>query len=240
MSHKLNFVESFELVFCETRDAIPNVIMFVKCSGRLRDAISRQPRAQVWALSHSHWRARAADIVASWQPGSIADLATAMGRFGARSAKKNAHCQGVDFLPEMELARHKRVHSMLYQPMRLPVCRRLVRLLSLLHLACAIWKLLSEILPRAPNSVTCSCSNLIAKHTDSACGVSSLFASLPAYGSCLTQTRSVYECPWQVNRTISQWTSHVRVNAEQSNNRTPPSFKRLTGGIVTIYTAARH
>src|SRR5947207_887215 len=59
-----------------------------------------------------YWRARAADIVASWQPDRIADLATGTGDLALALQKKlpDAEITGVDFLPEMlELARHKGV-----------------------------------------------------------------------------------------------------------------------------------
>src|SRR6267143_498564 len=71
-----------------------------------------------------YWRARAADIVASWQPGKIADLATGTGDLALALQKKlpDAEITGVDFLPEMlELARHKGVqHVVLADAMRLP------------------------------------------------------------------------------------------------------------------------
>src|SRR5437762_11872465 len=71
-----------------------------------------------------YWRARAADIVASWQPGKIADLATGTGDLALALQKKlpDAEITGVDFLPEMlELAHHKGVqHVVLADAMRLP------------------------------------------------------------------------------------------------------------------------
>src|SRR5712671_526809 len=59
-----------------------------------------------------YWRARAADIVASWQPGKIADLATGTGDLALALQKKmpDAEITGVYFLPEMlELAGQKGV-----------------------------------------------------------------------------------------------------------------------------------
>src|SRR5881409_3517836 len=71
-----------------------------------------------------YWRACAADIVASWQPDRIADLATGTGDLALALQKKlpDAEITGVDFLPEMlELARHKGVqHVVLADAMRLP------------------------------------------------------------------------------------------------------------------------
>src|SRR5207302_11160440 len=71
-----------------------------------------------------YWRARAADIVASWQPDRIADLATGTGDLALALQKKlpAADITGVDFLPEMlELARQKGVRQVvLADAMRLP------------------------------------------------------------------------------------------------------------------------
>src|SRR5256885_14562892 len=71
-----------------------------------------------------YWRARAADIVASWQPGKIADLATGTGDLALALQKKlpDAEITGVDFLPEMlELARRKGLRqTMVADAMKLP------------------------------------------------------------------------------------------------------------------------
>src|SRR6059036_1514042 len=71
-----------------------------------------------------YWRARAADIVASWQPGKIADLATGTGDLALALQKKlpDAEVTGVDFLPEMlELAKRKGLRqTVVSDAMRLP------------------------------------------------------------------------------------------------------------------------
>src|SRR6266849_10187034 len=71
-----------------------------------------------------YWRARAADIVASWQPGKIADLATGTGDLALALQKKlpDAEITGVDFLPEMlELAKRKGVRqTVVSDAMKLP------------------------------------------------------------------------------------------------------------------------
>src|SRR5262245_34869454 len=59
-----------------------------------------------------YWRKRAANTVATWRPGKIADLATGTGDLAIALQKKipGAEVTGVDFLPEMlELARKKGV-----------------------------------------------------------------------------------------------------------------------------------
>src|ERR1043166_10018548 len=71
-----------------------------------------------------YWRACAADIVASWRPGKIADLATGTGDLALALQEKlpDADITGVDFLPEMlELARQKGVRQVvLADAMKLP------------------------------------------------------------------------------------------------------------------------
>src|ERR1043166_10145070 len=71
-----------------------------------------------------YWRARAADIVASWRPGKIADLATGTGDLALALQKKlpDAEITGVDFLPEMlELAKQKGLRKpVLADAMNLP------------------------------------------------------------------------------------------------------------------------
>src|SRR5438046_5739328 len=61
-----------------------------------------------------YWRKRAAEIVASWQPKKIVDLATGTGDLALALQKKltDAQIVGVDFLPEMvELAKRKGVRE---------------------------------------------------------------------------------------------------------------------------------
>src|SRR5690348_6685572 len=74
--------------------------------------------------SDFYWRARAANVVASWRPRKIADVATGTGDFALALQKRlpDAEITGVDFLPEMlELARQKGVrHVLLGDAMRLP------------------------------------------------------------------------------------------------------------------------
>src|ERR1044071_7898162 len=60
-----------------------------------------------------YWRRRAADIVVTWRPDKIVDLATGTGDLALALQKRlpDAEVTGVDFLAEMlELARHKGVH----------------------------------------------------------------------------------------------------------------------------------
>jgi demethylmenaquinone methyltransferase/2-methoxy-6-polyprenyl-1,4-benzoquinol methylase len=71
-----------------------------------------------------YWRKCAADIVASWRPGKIVDLATGTGDLALALQKKlpDAAVTGVDFVPEMlELAQRKGVRqTILADAMQLP------------------------------------------------------------------------------------------------------------------------
>src|SRR5262245_40255968 len=72
-----------------------------------------------------YWRKRAADIVGSWRPKKIVDLATGTGDLALALQRKlpDAEVTGVDFLPEMlELAQRKGVRqTILADAMRLPL-----------------------------------------------------------------------------------------------------------------------
>jgi demethylmenaquinone methyltransferase / 2-methoxy-6-polyprenyl-1,4-benzoquinol methylase len=71
-----------------------------------------------------YWRNRAANMVASWHPGKIVDLATGTGDLALALQRKlpDAEVTGVDFLPEMlELAQKKGViKTILADAMKLP------------------------------------------------------------------------------------------------------------------------
>src|SRR5437773_5965719 len=71
-----------------------------------------------------YWRRRAAEIVASWRPDRIVDLATGTGdlALALQKALPDAEVVGVDFLPEMlELAQRKGVRqTILADAMKLP------------------------------------------------------------------------------------------------------------------------
>ena len=193
-----------------------------------------------------YWRARAADIVASWQPGKIADLATGTGDLALALQKKlpDAEITGVDFLPEMlELARHKGVqHVVLADAMRLPFAdgsfdcvtiafglRNLENYSAGLTEICRVLNtnghllVLEFSLPRMPI--------LRAAYRFY------LHRCLPMIGSCLTQRRSAYD---YLGKSIEQFPSgNAMCELMRAKGYDSPSFKRLTGGIVTIYTAAR-
>src|SRR5207253_7122292 len=113
----------FDFVFCENSEMNGKPAHVRKMFG----SIARRYDLANHVLSCGidfYWRARAADIVASWQPDKIADIATGTGDLALALQKRlpNADVTGVDFLREMlELARYKGVRRVvLADAMRLP------------------------------------------------------------------------------------------------------------------------
>ena len=193
-----------------------------------------------------YWRAYAAGIVANWRPSNIADLATGTGDLALALQKKlpDADITGVDFLPEMlELARRKGVrHVVLADAMRLPFadasfdCVTIAFGLRNLENYSAglaeIWRVLNTnghllvlefSLPSMPI--------LRAAYRFY------LHRCLPLLGSCLTQTKSAYD---YLGDSIEQFPSgNAMCDLMRAQGYDSPSFETLTGGIVTIYTAAK-
>ncbi len=124
-----------------------------------------------------YWRKRAAEIVASWQPKKIVDLATGTGDLALALQKKlpDAQIVGVDFLPQMlELAKRKGVRqTVIADAMKMP------------------------------------------------------FAD--AFFDCATVAFGL--------RNMEDWGGALREMA--ANGFTHVTFEPLTGGIVTVYTAAK-
>ena len=194
-----------------------------------------------------YWRACAADIVASWQPGSIADLATGTGDLALALQKKlpDADITGVDFLPEMlELARQKGVrHVVLADAMSLPFAdasfdcvtiafglRNLENYSTGLAETCRILNTNGHLLVlefSLPSLLVLRAAYRFYLHR-----------CLPLIGSCLTQQKSAYD---YLGESIERFPSgNAMCELMRANGYDSPSLKRLTGGIVTIYTAAKH
>ena len=194
-----------------------------------------------------YWRARAADIVASWQPGRIADLATGTGDLALALQKKlpDAEITGVDFLPEMlELARHKGVqHVVLADAMSLPFPDRSFDCVTI---AFGLRNLenYSTGLAEIRRVLDTNGHLLVLEFSLPSMPILRaayrfyLHRCLPLIGSCLTQTRNAYD---YLGKSIEQFPSgNTMCELMRAKGYDSPSFKRLTGGIVTIYTAARH
>ena len=200
------------------------MITCAKCSGAItRDGTDLANHVLSCGIDF-YWRARAADIVASWRPGKIADLATGTGDLALALQKKlpDAEITGVDFLPEMlELARRKGVqHVVLADAMRLPFAdgsfdcvtiafglRNLENYSAALAEICRVLNTNGHLLVLEFSLPSIPILRAAYRFY--------LHRCLPLIGSCLTQTRSAYRLPWQVNRTISKWQRHVRVNASK-------------------------
>jgi demethylmenaquinone methyltransferase/2-methoxy-6-polyprenyl-1,4-benzoquinol methylase len=193
-----------------------------------------------------YWRAQAADIVASWHPGKIADLATGTGDLALALQRKlpDADITGVDFLPEMlELARRKGLRQVvLADAMKLPfadasfdcvtIAFGLRNLENYSTGLAEIWRILNTnghllvlefSLPSMPILRTAYRFYL--------------HRCLPLLGSCLTQQKNAYD---YLGDSIEGFPSgNAMCELMRANGYDSPSFNRLTGGIVTIYTAAK-
>src|SRR5256885_15646527 len=193
-----------------------------------------------------YWRARAADIVASWQPDRIADLATGTGDLALALQKKlpNAEITGVDFLPEMlELARHKGVqHVVLADAMRLPFadgsfdCVTIAFGLRNLENYSAGLTEICRVLNTNGHLLVLEFS-LPSVPVLRAAYRFYLHRCLPLLGSFLTQQKGAYD---SLGESIEEFPSgNAMCELMRGTGYVSPSFERLTGGIVTIYTAAK-
>ena len=193
-----------------------------------------------------YWRARAADIVASWQPDRIADLATGTGDLALALQKKlpDAEITGVDFLPEMlELARHKGVqHVVLADAMRLPFAdgsfdcvtiafglRNLENYSAGLTEICRVLNTNGHLLVLEFSLPTTPLLRAAYRFY--------LHRFLPLLGSFLTQKKNAYD---YLGDSIEEFPSgNTMCELMWGTGYVSPSFEPLTGGIVTIYTATK-
>ena len=193
-----------------------------------------------------YWRARAAKIVQSWHPHTIADLATGTGDLALALQKKlpDAELTGVDFLPEMlELARRKGVRRVvLADAMKLPFddgsfdCVTIAfGLRNLENCAAALtemWRVLN-----AGGRLLVLEFSLPTTPILRAAYRFYLHRCLPLLGSFLTQKKSAYD---YLGDSIEAFPSgDAMCELMRRTGYVSPSFERLTGGIVTIYTAAK-
>ena len=193
-----------------------------------------------------YWRARAAKIVEAWHPHTIADLATGTGDL-ALSLQKNlpqAKVTGVDFLPEMlELARRKGVRRVvLADAMKLPFDDRsfdcvtiAFGLRNLENCSAALtemWRVLNaegHLLVLEFSLPTTPILRAVYRFY--------LHRCLPLLGSFLTQKKSAYD---YLGDSIEEFPNgDAMCELMRGTGYVSPAFERLTGGIVTIYTAAK-
>jgi demethylmenaquinone methyltransferase/2-methoxy-6-polyprenyl-1,4-benzoquinol methylase len=193
-----------------------------------------------------YWRARAAEIVDAWHPNTIADLATGTGDLALAMQNKLPHAEltGVDFLPEMlELARRKGVRRLvLGDAMKLPFddasfdCVTIAfGLRNLENCSVALtemWRVLNargHLLVLEFSLPTTPILRAVYRFY--------LHRCLPLLGSFLTQKKSAYD---YLGDSIEEFPSgNAMCELMRGTGYVSPSFERLTGGIVTIYTAAK-
>jgi len=193
-----------------------------------------------------YWRARAAEIVDAWHPNTIADLATGTGDLALAMQNKLPHAEltGVDFLPEMlELARRKGVRRVvLADAMKLPFddasfdCVTIAfGLRNLENCSVALtemWRVLNargHLLVLEFSLPTTPILRAVYRFY--------LHRCLPLLGSFLTQKKSAYD---YLGDSIEEFPSgNAMCELMRGAGYVSPSFERLTGGIVTIYTAAK-
>ena len=193
-----------------------------------------------------YWRAHAAEIVDSWHPHTIADLATGTGDLALAMQKKLPYAEltGVDFLPEMlELAQRKGVRRVvLADAMKLPFgdasfdCVTIGFGLRNLENCSAglseMWRVL-----RAKGHLLVLEFSLPTAPIMRAAYRFYLHRCLPLLGSFLTQKRSAYD---YLGDSIEKFPSgNAMCELMRGNGYISVNFEPMTGGIVTIYTATK-
>jgi demethylmenaquinone methyltransferase/2-methoxy-6-polyprenyl-1,4-benzoquinol methylase len=193
-----------------------------------------------------YWRARAAQMVELWHPHTIADLATGTGDLALAMQKRLPHAEvtAVDFLPEMlDLARRKGVRRvMLADAMKLPfhdasfdcvtIAFGLRNLENCSGALAEIWRVLN-----ARGHLLVLEFSLPTTAIFRAAYRFYLHRCLPLFGSLLTQKKSAYD---YLGDSIEEFPSgNAMCELMQGTGYVSSSFERLTGGIVTIYTAAK-
>ena len=192
------------------------------------------------------WRERAARIVRDWHPHSVADLATGTGDLALALQKKlpDAEIVGVDFLPEMlELARQKGLRQpVLADAMNLPFgdgsfdCVTIAFGLRNLENCTAALAEMSRVIKSNGHLLVLEFS-LPTTTILRAVYRFYLHRCLPLLGSSLTGEKNAYD---YLGDSIEQFPSGDGMcQLMMENGFSCPTFKPLTGGIVTIYTAAK-
>ena len=193
-----------------------------------------------------YWRARAAQMVESWHPHTIADLATGTGDLALALQKKlpQAELTGVDFLPEMlELARRKGVRRVvLADAMKLPFddasfdCVTIAFGLRNLENCSAALTEMWRVLNARGHLLVLEFSLPTTAILRAAYRLY-LHRCLPLLGSFLTQKKSAYD---YLGDSIEEFPSgNAMCELMRRTGYVSPGFQPLTGGIVTIYTAGK-
>ena len=191
-----------------------------------------------------YWRKCAADMVASWRPGKIVDLATGTGDLALAVQKKlpDAEVTGVDFLPEMlELARRKGVRkTILADAMKLPFpdasfdCVTIAFGLRNMENWRGALAEMSRVLRRDGHLLVLEFS-LPTRPIVRTIYRFYLHRCLPLLGSFLTRKKSAYD---YLGESIEVFPSgHAMINLIEASGFKNVRLQPLSYGIVTIYTA---
>src|SRR6266487_4271206 len=184
-----------------------------------------------------YWRKFAADMVASWRPGKIVDLALAV-----QKKLPDAEVTGVDFLPEMlELARRKGVRkTILADAMKLPFpdasfdcvtiafgLRNMENWKDALVEMSRVLRPDGRLLVLEFSLPTVSILRIIYRFY--------LHRCLPLLGSFFTGKKSAYD---YLGDSIEVFPSgHAMIDLIEASGFKHVTLKPLSYGIVTIYTA---
>jgi demethylmenaquinone methyltransferase / 2-methoxy-6-polyprenyl-1,4-benzoquinol methylase len=193
-----------------------------------------------------YWRKRAADIVASWRPDKIVDLATGTGDLALALQKKlpDAEVTGVDFLTEMlELARRKGVRqTILADAMKLPFadasfdCVTIAFGLRNMENWRGALTEMSRVLRRNGHLLVLEFS-LPAVSIVRTIYRFYLHCCLPLLGSLLTGKKSAYD---YLGDSIEEFPSgYAMIDLIEASGFGNATLQPLSYGIATIYTAQR-
>jgi demethylmenaquinone methyltransferase/2-methoxy-6-polyprenyl-1,4-benzoquinol methylase len=191
-----------------------------------------------------YWRKRAAEIVASWQPKKIIDLATGTGDLALALQRKlpRAEIVAVDFLPEMlELANRKGVRqTFIADAMKLPFAdssfdcatvafglRNMEDWAGALREMSRVLKADGHLLVLEFSLPTMSILRAVYRFY--------LHRCLPFLGSFLTKQKHAYD---YLGDSIEEFPSgRAMLDLIAASGFENAHAEPLTGGIVTIYTA---
>jgi demethylmenaquinone methyltransferase/2-methoxy-6-polyprenyl-1,4-benzoquinol methylase len=196
--------------------------------------------------SDFYWRGRAANIVASWRPGKIVDLATGTGDLALALQKKlpDAEVTGVDFLPEMlELAQRKGVRkTILADVMNLPFpdtsfdCVTVAFGLRNMENWKGALTEMSRVLSRDGHLLVLEFS---LPTTSIVRTIYRLYLHhcLPLLGSFLTRKKSAYD---YLGDSIEEFPSgQAMIDLIEASGFRHATLQPLSYGIATIYTAQK-
>jgi demethylmenaquinone methyltransferase/2-methoxy-6-polyprenyl-1,4-benzoquinol methylase len=193
-----------------------------------------------------YWRRRAAEIVASWRPNKIVDLACGTGDLALALQKKlpDAEVVGVDFLPEMlELAKRKGVRqTIVADAMRLPFpdasfdcvtvafgLRNMKDWGEALAEMSRVLKTDGHLLVLEFSLPTTPILRAIYRFY--------LHRCLPLFGSFLTRKKTAYD---YLGDSIEDFPSgNAMCDLMATTGFRGLNVERLSGGIVTIYTGEK-